>query len=457
MVLAGSMSTAGSLGMRCAGLGLIGRTASRSALPRANAKLAPSFTGHYSNTRLFSSLLQHSRSSAVLLNLSASNAVGRNARNFWGSSKAPAPAATESKDTIAEQASAASTPASFPTETTSSTLPIDQATPAEIPVETSLLDSASDALSNAAGNVIPALQYGDLAAMGLASWSPAGLVRWSMELIHVTFSMPWLPTIVVASVFWKLVCIPFAIKGLQSAAKLQPHQAELQAMQKHMSVIKASGNTMEIQKAALRMRDFYKAHDINPLGGLVSLIQMPIQLGVFFGIKTLASETELLKSNVGVPDFMGEWGHKIMGDLTAADPTYILPALMVAFINLQIKLNIKDMNTIERPGMAHMMNAIRVGSIVLVPIFFSKLSSALAVSLLVNSVLSIVQSAVLRIHAVRHALRIPVVPKEAQGVLPSIMDTLKYPFREQTSLQAQVQSARKLAAMEQLRNKRSMK
>ncbi|KAF9054112.1 60Kd inner membrane protein-domain-containing protein [Panaeolus papilionaceus] len=352
---------------------------------------------------------------------------------------------------LEEQAATTSTLAEELPQTTPA---VDAAVASDAPIDPSLTDSISDALLSSTSNIAPALQYGDLAAMGLASWSPAGIIRWSLEVINVTFSMPWLPTIIVGSLFWKLVCVPFAVKGLQSAARLQPYQAELQAMQAHMNVIRASGNTMEIQKAALRMRDFYKEKNISPMGGLVALAQMPIQLGMFFALQTLCKHPlPQLQANVGVPEFLGQWGQTVLGDLTTGDPTYVLPAIMVALINVQIMINVKDMNTVERPGMAHVMNFIRIVSFGAVPWFFSSFPTGLTVSLLTTSAASIVQAAVMRIPAVRTKLGIPIVPKEAQGVLPSIRETIMYPFRQNLSAKEEVVAARKRAALEQLRNK----
>lgn len=242
----------------------------------------------------------------------------------------------------------------------------DTVSSVNVPVDSTLLSDITEAIANHAP---AALQYGDLAAMGLAGWSPAGLVRWSMEIINVTTGMPWFWTIIAGSAFWRLVCVPFAIKGLQASARMQPHQAQLVALQQEIKNTAAKKDPIAIKKATVKMQEFYKKHDINPLGGIVALVQMPITLGIFFGVQKLCKlpVEQLHNSGVG-----------FLPDLTVADPTYIMPLALCAMINIQIlvRLNLidyislfvnvtiqagaRDINTHERPEMGHIMNIFRI-------------------------------------------------------------------------------------------------
>jgi YidC/Oxa1 family membrane protein insertase len=187
------------------------------------------------------------------------------------------------------------------------------------------LSEVSETIIN---NTPAALQYGDLAAMGLAGWSPAGIIRWSFELIHVAAGLPWFWTIVAGSVFWRAVSVPFAIKGLQATARLQPHQAQMKALQQLIQDAQATKNRIEMQKATIAMRTFYAKNNINPLAAMIPLIQMPITLGLFFGVKKLCVLEQLQIS-----------GLSLLPDLTIPDPTYVLPAIMLAAIHTQIHVS----------------------------------------------------------------------------------------------------------------------
>lgn len=194
---------------------------------------------------------------------------------------------------------------------------------------------SSDLTETLISNVPAALQYGDMAALGLAGWSPAGIVRWSLELLNVSTGMPWFWTIVVGSAVWRLACVPWAIKGLQASARLMPLQSQILELQKSVTKSKLSQNPLELQKAAQAMSRFYKSNNINPLAGLVGLVQIPITVGLFFGIQKLCYlPLEQLKNS----------GFAFIPDLTMSDPTMILPLAMFVLVNVQLKASLPDFN-----------------------------------------------------------------------------------------------------------------
>ncbi|KAF8970667.1 60Kd inner membrane protein-domain-containing protein [Flammula alnicola] len=391
-------------------------------------RLSSSSISNRSNARLFSSLLLKSGSSRIVSSPRAPSGY-RNLSLFNRSSAPKTPEATSpTEETAAAGVDASS---SIPDVT-------------GIAESDSVADVSSEAVSGFADAVLEhipaALQYGDLAAMGLAGWSPAGLVRWSLELINVSTGLPWFWTIVAGTAFWRLCCVPLAIVGLRQSARMQPHQAEFLAMRERLTAASATRNPLEIQKASLAMKAFNKKHNINPALGLVSLIQMPITLGMFFGVQKLGT----------LPlDQLKDSGFSLIPDLTAGDPTYVLPALLCAVVNAQIMIGIRDINTTERPGMGHVMNILRVfslGGIYLMASF----PSALTVSLLTTASLTMLQSIALRIPSVRRALDIPVPPPDTQGKLPTMMETVRYARNYgRESLAAKVQEARRQAVEKQ--------
>jgi len=76
-----------------------------------------------------------------------------------------------------------------------------------------------------------------------------------------------------------------------------------------------------------------------------------VSLGLFFGIKRMCA----------VPVEQMKWsGFDMIPDLTIADPTYILPTLLVALVNVQISFGAAEMDLRNRPNMAHVMNGLRL-------------------------------------------------------------------------------------------------
>ncbi|KAF8174878.1 60Kd inner membrane protein-domain-containing protein [Pholiota molesta] len=301
---------------------------------------------------------------------------------------------------------------------------------------TSLINDTVDTL---ASNVPPPLQYGDFAAMGLGGWSPSGLVEWSMELINVATGMPWFWTIVAGTAFWRALCVPFAVFALRASARMQPHQA---AIEKHrLDVMEAykSKNQLQLLRAQAASTAFNKKHGINPFAGLAGLVQLPITLGTFFAVREMGLlPLEQLKQS----------GFALIPDLTVPDPTYMLPALLCALVNLQISVAAKDMTLDARPGMGHLMNFLRIFSVMGFYVM-TDFSGALVVSLLTTSTFTFLQTVVLQRPSVRRALDIPIVPRNKQGKLPSPFETLAYArkgvsdFIEAGKLQQQQQQKRR--------------
>lgn len=341
---------------------------------------------------------------------------------FWSSKpKPPVDAATspplDVEPVTTAEASSALSSSSPPVEVASTTIPAEAAAVA------SDASSAATALVDPAlsiGNAVVAagpLQYGDLHALGLTSWWPAGWINWSMEIINTTTGLPWFWTIVAGTVFWRVVLIPFTIEGLRNSARLQPLQPQTAALREEMKAARLSTDAMALQKVALKNKKLYADAGVN-MGSmmLMPFIQLPVNLGIFFGVKSMC--------NLPVPQ-LKESGFEWLPDLTVPDPTYIIPATAIAMMNLQIFLSARDMNLAERPETGHIMNLFRVLTLAGAWVM-SAFPSGLMLSLLVGSTFTVAQTAILRMPAVRTRLRIPVVPKEHQSKLPSFLDSINF-------------------------------
>lgn len=176
-----------------------------------------------------------------------------------------------------------------------------------------------------------------------------------MEIINTTTHLPWLWTIVVGTAFWRLLVLPVSIHGLRNTSRLQPYQTEIQKVQAEMNEAAKKNDLILRQKAALKLKAVYEKAGVSVLGGmLVPVVQIPVTLGMFFGVKKMC----------GLPVEQLKWsGLEWLPDLTVADPTWILPIVMTALVNVQIPLGAAEMDLKTRPGMGHLMNALRVLSL----------------------------------------------------------------------------------------------
>jgi len=294
---------------------------------------------------------------------------------------------------------------------TSTSIPSEAAASTPVPPEpvSSITETATDVIETASSTldaIHTPLQYGDFSALGLAHWTPAGIVQWTMEIINTTIHLPWFWTIVAGTAFWRLLVVPVSVSGLRNTSRLQPYQTEIQKVQAEMNDAVKKNDLILRQKMALKLKGIYEKAGVSVMGGLVvPLVQIPVTLGMFFGVKNMCT----------LPVEQLKWsGIEFLPDLTVADPTWILPIVMTALVNIQIPLGAAEMDFKSRPGMAHLMNGLRVLSVAAFAIT-ATFPAGLVVSLITTSILTILQTAALQYKPFRRRLGIQDIPEKKQS------------------------------------------
>ncbi len=138
------------------------------------------------------------------------------------------------------------------------------------------------------------LQYGDLTALGLAGWSPAGLSSWLLELVNVSTGLPWFYTIVAGTLLSRLLLLPFSVKQLRNSAALAPHQPRLLELKEELNRAYKTGDKIGVQRVALKQRR-----------------ALPLEQLHWSGVSFLP-------------------------DLTVPDPFYVLPIAAAVLMNVQL-------------------------------------------------------------------------------------------------------------------------
>ncbi|KAG2361014.1 hypothetical protein BDR07DRAFT_1335097 [Suillus spraguei] len=343
-------------------------------------------------------------------------------RNFWWSKSAipeqQAASAVESAPASSSNISSAVVdlePATTITDT--ATLELDSA---PIP-GTTPQDSLTVVADSGAGIDIPAftsilpLQYGDLAELGLAGWSPAGIIRWSFELLQVSSGMPWFYTIIAGTLMWRVAILPVNIMSLRNTSRLLPYTDKLQAVTTEWKSIDPS-DRLALQRISLKRQKIYEQAGAQVLPSIIMpFVQIPVTLGLFLAVRKMTMlPVEQLKQS----------GVSFLPDLTMSDPYYILPILSTVAINIQMSVMKGDVNFAERPDMAHLMNYMRIFSFMSVPLMGS-LPSGLWLSILTGVAVSCLQSFILQRATVRRWLKI--TPRAEPKVKPpTMMESMQY-------------------------------
>ena len=212
-----------------------------------------------------------------------------------------------------------------------------------------------DAMSEVATGLELVVDYGWLTIIAKPVFK---LMTWLHTLLG-----NWGWTIVALTVLIKLAFYPLSAASYRSMAKMKKFTPRLQALREKYGDDKAKMNQA--------MMELYRTEKINPLGGcLPMLVQIPVFIALYW---VLLGSVEMR----GAPWIL--W----VQDLSARDPWFILPALMMATMFLQIKLN----PTPPDPMQARIM--------MLMPLIFGGMMfffpAGLVLYWVVNNILSIAQ------------------------------------------------------------------
>ena len=140
--------------------------------------------------------------------------------------------------------------------------------------------------------------------------------------------------IVVMTILVKLLLYPLSKKQIESTKAMMELQPKMKAIQEKYKDDK--------QRLNMELANLYKSEGVNPLAGCLPLVvQMPIMIGIFYGIRDFQYE--------GSTSFL--W----MESIAAPDPTYILPVLSALTTFIQSKQTMPDTGNPQNKIMLYFM------------------------------------------------------------------------------------------------------
>jgi YidC/Oxa1 family membrane protein insertase len=153
-----------------------------------------------------------------------------------------------------------------------------------------------------------------------------------LELINISAGLPWFHTIIAGTLLSRLLLLPFSIKQLRNSAALAPFQPRLLELKTELDKAYKSGDKLAVQRVALKQRRVYEESGVSMLPMLLMpFAQLPVSLGMFFGVKRLC---------VLPLEQLHQSGVSFLPDLTVADPYYVLPIASAVLMNLQLSVRI---------------------------------------------------------------------------------------------------------------------
>lgn len=189
--------------------------------------------------------------------------------------------------------------------------------------------SATDASSSLTDTFAShAMQYGDMAALDLVHYSPAGFFPWLIEVTHVSTALPLWSVIIVTTIGARLFLLPFVIRATRTSARLAPLQPQLAEIRAKVDKARMERDTLLMQQAMLKQQSLFSKAGVNPFDQIfMSVLQIAVQFGFFIGLRRMCTAP--------VEQFK-DGGFGFIMDLTAPDPYFILPVLNTILVNAQL-------------------------------------------------------------------------------------------------------------------------
>ncbi|XP_001639327.3 mitochondrial inner membrane protein OXA1L isoform X2 [Nematostella vectensis] len=269
---------------------------------------------------------------------------------------------------------------------------------AENPFVTNPTEAGSTSIDIVQGvaGAVNAIGEPTLASMGLGGTTPIGLVQHALEMLHTTVGLPWVWSIVAATIAFRTLMFPLIVKSQANAARLNNVKPELEEVQAQLRDLMNSNNAIGKAAASARLQQLYKDNDCHPIKSIIApLVQVPLFISFFVGLRRMA--------NLPVESFK-EGGLFWFTDLTAYDPYFVLP--IVCSLTMLASIELGGEAGVSNPQMQHMKTFFRVMCVAMIPLT-AQFPAAIFTYWVTSNLFSLGQVSLLKVKAVREYFGIP--------------------------------------------------
>mmetsp|Transcript_23523 Transcript_23523/g.53663 ORF Transcript_23523/g.53663 Transcript_23523/m.53663 type:complete len:450 (-) Transcript_23523:651-2000(-) len=191
----------------------------------------------------------------------------------------------------------------------------------------------------------------------LDMWHPHhGIMKLVMSLAEYC-DIPIAVSILAITLSLRSALLPLTIRAMRNSSRLAHMQPELEQLTTRMNADpKTKTNPVAQKNYQAQIRALFAKYDCNPLKSMVvPLVQMPIFMSMFFGLRKLPEF---------FPDQAITGGVLWFTDLTLSDPLYIMPFITSATFLLMVEIGADGMNaaaqTQQQKTMKNMMRGLGV-------------------------------------------------------------------------------------------------
>lgn len=164
---------------------------------------------------------------------------------------------------------------------------------------------------------------------------PSDLICKALDGFHVLTGLPYWQSIVLGTVLIRVCLLPSAIISQKMTSRITYVKSEIDKINK-LAELNPHKKLIYDQEISF----LYKKHKVNPFGGFINpLIQLPVFLSVFFGLR---------KMGTYFPEF-SNGGISWFSDLAVSDPMYILPIVNAVTLLGVTELGIRNIDMDNAP------------------------------------------------------------------------------------------------------------
>jgi YidC/Oxa1 family membrane protein insertase len=250
----------------------------------------------------------------------------------------------------------------------------------------------------------------DALAAASAAWEPtwyniADQCVVAINTFHDLTGLEYGWSIVGVTVIMRLALFPVMVTTQQTTSRMAHVQPELNALKTRYEALGTPSREEQLGFSK-QMKALFTKYKVKPFRAFTApLIQLPLFMGMFFGLK---------KMPVLFPEELATGGLFWFPDLTLPDPMYIRPLMSAGSFLLLIEMGKEQMMAQNAAQGQLMVNVFRVLSLGMLPVCVSFEASMLCYWT-ANNILTIAQTGILKTDSVRKYFGIWDPPKPVPG------------------------------------------
>ena len=243
----------------------------------------------------------------------------------------------------------------------------------------------------------------------------------AINAVQQTTGLPYGMSIVATTVMLRMGLFPLMVYTQRAASRMQYVQPELQILKDRYERISAPTRADQMQFST-NMKALFTKYKVNPFQTMIGpIIQIPLFIGMFFGLKKVSNY---------FPEELKVGGMFWFVDLSVPDPYYVLPLMSSATFLILVEIG-KDQMLRAGGTSVMMLNVFRLMCLISLPLVVN-FEASMLVYWVSNNLLTCAQTVTLKAPALRKQFGILDPPKPAagsdpdkDGIVASVTDLVK--------------------------------